>query len=90
MPEPELVWDHALPLNLDAPQQPDRQPPVLCNPTTRTTLGLLSAGLSDQAIARRLGCSERTVQRHILRMTEAVGAKTRFQAALHIGRRNWT
>ena len=25
-----------------------------------------------------------------LRLTEAVGAKTRFQAALHIGHRGWT
>jgi sugar-specific transcriptional regulator TrmB/DNA-binding CsgD family transcriptional regulator len=86
----EMVWDHALPLNLDATAEEDGQPPVLRNPTTRTILGLLSAGLSDQAIARRLGCSERTIQRHILRMSEAVGAKTRFQTALHIGRRGWT
>ena len=86
----ELVWASALPLQLDAPAQADGQPMVLRNPTTRTILGLLSAGLSDQAIARRLGCSERTVQRHILRLTEAVGAKTRFQAALQIGRRDWT
>jgi DNA-binding CsgD family transcriptional regulator/sugar-specific transcriptional regulator TrmB len=84
----ELAWSTALPLSLD--RGPSGQPPVLQNPTTRTILGLLAAGLSDQAIARRLGCSERTVQRHILRLSEAVGAKTRFQAALHIGRRNWT
>ncbi len=88
----ELVWNTALPLSLDAraDTQPDGQPLALRNGTTRTILGLLSAGLSDQAIARRLDCSERTIQRHILKLTEAVGAKTRFQAALHIGRRNWT
>ena len=86
----ELVWDSALPLSLDATAQTDGQPLVLRNATTRIILGLLSAGLSDQAIARRLDCSERTIQRHILKLTEAVGAKTRFQAALHIGRRNWT
>ena len=84
----ELAWNAALPLSLDP--APNGQPPVLQNPTTRTILGLLAAGLSDQAIARRLGCSERTIQRHVLRLSEAVGAKTRFQAALHIGRRNWT
>ena len=86
----ELVWSNALPLTLDAQPEQDGQPLVLHNATTRTILGLLSAGLSDQAIARRLDCSERTIQRHILKLTEAVGAKTRFQAALHIGRRNWT
>ena len=86
----ELAWNTALPLTFDPHPGPDGQPPVLQNPTTRTILSLLTAGLSDQAIARRLGCSERTIQRHILRLTDAVGAKTRFQAALHIGHRGWT
>ena len=86
----ELVWNSALPLALDAAPGGNGQPLVLRNPTTRTILGLLAAGLTDQAIARRLDCSERTIQRHILKLTEAVGAKTRFQAALHIGRHHWT
>ena len=85
----ELAWSNAFPLSLDARPGQDGQPGVLRNDTTRTILGLLSAGLTDQAIARRLGCSERTVQRHVLKLTEAVGAKTRFQAALAIGHRNW-
>jgi DNA-binding CsgD family transcriptional regulator len=85
----ELVWAGALPLNLDLPPDADGQPLALRNPTTHTILGLLAAGLPDQAIARRLGCSERTIQRHVLKLTEAVGATTRFQAALHIGRRDW-
>jgi hypothetical protein len=29
------------------------------------------------------------VQRHVLKLIDAVGAKTRFQAALHIGHRLW-
>jgi DNA-binding CsgD family transcriptional regulator len=86
----EIVWDNALPFTLDASTRLDGRPLVLHNNTTRTVLGLLSAGLTDQAIARRLGCSERTVQRHVLRLTEAVGARTRFQTALHIGHRKWT
>lgn len=65
-------------------------PGGLGNDTTRAVLALLAAGLGDQAVARRLGCSERTVQRHVLKLVEAVGAKTRFQAALHIGHRGWT
>ncbi len=85
----ELIWAGALPLNLDPPALPDGQPLALRHPTARTIIGLLAAGLSDQAIARRLDCSERTIQRHVLKLTEAVGATTRFQAGLHIGRRNW-
>lgn len=93
----ELTWKDAVPFilaDLDASgpvtaARADGLPPALRNLTTRTVLGLLAAGLSDQAIARRLGCSERTVQRHVQRLTEAVGAKTRFQAALAIGHHHW-
>ncbi|HEY1914412.1 MAG TPA: helix-turn-helix domain-containing protein [Streptosporangiaceae bacterium] len=86
----ELTWANALPLSLDTHPEAGEQPPALRDDTTRMILGLLAAGLPDLAIAGRLGCSERTVQRHILRLTEAVGARTRFQLALHIGARNWT
>jgi len=84
----DLVWAGALPFSLDG-SGPGGPPLVLRNDTTSTVLGLLAAGLSDQAIARRLGRSERTVQRHIGRLIDAVGAKTRFQAALQIGHRHW-
>jgi sugar-specific transcriptional regulator TrmB/DNA-binding CsgD family transcriptional regulator len=85
----ELVWAGALPLDLDCASNTAVGVPVLRNDTTRTVLGLLAAGMTDQAIARRLGRSERTVQRHIGKLIDAVGAKTRFQAALHIGHRHW-
>ena len=52
--------------------------------------GLLAAGLTEQAIARRLGCSERNVQRHVRKVTVAVWATNRFRAALRIGRRHPT
>lgn len=51
---------HALRAGLDhrpAPRlrpSPNGWPPVLHNPTTRTILGLLAAGLTDRSIARRL------------------------------------
>ncbi|MFD7626388.1 LuxR C-terminal-related transcriptional regulator [Streptomyces sp. NPDC059851] len=46
----------------------------------QTIVRLLSEGLEDKAIARRLGMSERTCQRHIAEIMRAVGAKSRFQA----------
>ncbi len=46
----------------------------------RTIVRLLSEGLEDKVIARRLGMSERTCQRHIAEIMRAVGAKSRFQA----------
>ncbi|MBT2445720.1 helix-turn-helix domain-containing protein [Streptomyces sp. ISL-43] len=46
----------------------------------QTIVRLLAEGLEDKAIARRLGMSERTCQRHIAEVMRAVGAKSRFQA----------
>lgn len=46
----------------------------------RTIVRLLAEGLEDKVIARRLGMSERTCQRHIAGIMRAVGAKSRFQA----------
>ncbi|MFG2710328.1 LuxR C-terminal-related transcriptional regulator [Streptomyces goshikiensis] len=46
----------------------------------QTIVRLLSEGLEDKVIARRLGMSERTCQRHIAEIMRAIGAKSRFQA----------
>ncbi|MFD9306049.1 LuxR C-terminal-related transcriptional regulator [Streptomyces sp. NPDC060048] len=46
----------------------------------QTIVRLLAEGLEDKVIARRLGMSERTCQRHIAEVMRAVGAKSRFQA----------
>ncbi|WP_165553204.1 helix-turn-helix transcriptional regulator [Kribbella speibonae] len=45
-----------------------------------TLVKLLLAGLTDQAIARQLGVSERTAQRKIAALMQELGARTRFQA----------
>ncbi|MFF1559172.1 LuxR C-terminal-related transcriptional regulator [Streptomyces sp. NPDC058279] len=46
----------------------------------RTIVRLLAEGLEDKVIARRLGMSQRTCQRHIAGIMRAVGATSRFQA----------
>ncbi|MFJ6794778.1 LuxR C-terminal-related transcriptional regulator [Streptomyces sp. NPDC091268] len=46
----------------------------------QTIVRFLAEGLEDKVIARRLGMSERTCQRHIAEVMRAVGAKSRFQA----------
>ena len=45
-------------------------------------LALLAAGLKDEAIARQLGVSLRTVHRRTSQLLDGVGARTRFQAGL--------
>ncbi|MFE4800487.1 LuxR C-terminal-related transcriptional regulator [Streptomyces sp. NPDC056708] len=55
----------------------------------RQLLSYLSAGLTDESIARELRVSERTVTRRIARLQEMLGARTRFQLGVQAGRRGW-
>ncbi|SCE98190.1 Homeodomain-like domain-containing protein [Micromonospora viridifaciens] len=55
----------------------------------RHLVRLLSIGLTDRAIARELGVSERTVGRRVTRLQELLGADTRFQLGLQIARHGW-
>ncbi|HEY0618176.1 MAG TPA: helix-turn-helix domain-containing protein [Kribbella sp.] len=59
------------------------------DPETRCLLTLLASGLTDAAIARSQGWSERTTQRRIHRLMNQLGASTRFQASLTAARRGW-
>jgi DNA-binding NarL/FixJ family response regulator len=82
------LWERAVPLELvvtltdgDPTARPvatDVSPPA----RARDILGLMAAGLTDDAIARALGISRRTVQKHISELAEVLGARTRFQIAL--------
>jgi DNA-binding CsgD family transcriptional regulator/DNA-binding MarR family transcriptional regulator len=88
----ELEWERGTPLSLadgtavgepldGAAGEPDEM--------TRSLLSLLAAGLTDAAIARAQGWSERTTQRRIHRLMNQLGADTRFQAGLTAARRGW-
>ncbi|MFD9128601.1 LuxR C-terminal-related transcriptional regulator [Kitasatospora sp. NPDC059571] len=55
----------------------------------REVLRLLAAGLTDQAIARKLEVSERTVRRLVADLTGDLGAQSRFQAGVHAARQGW-
>ena len=50
---------------------------------------LMSAGLTDEAIARRLNLSRRTVVRRIAVLLDRLGATTRFQAGVQAANRGW-
>jgi hypothetical protein len=73
-----LLWDQAVPVV----------------PATKTDLldarlmTLLAAGFKDDAIARQLGLSSRTVGRRVAELMETLGARTRFQAGIHAQRRH--
>ncbi|WP_327326041.1 hypothetical protein OG735_28820 [Streptomyces sp. NBC_01210] len=79
----ETVWERATPLGGSASS---------CGslPTAqKELLGLLAAGLKDEAIARRLGVHVHTARRRISRLLETLGAETRFQAGAQATLRGW-
>ncbi|MFF7702094.1 LuxR family transcriptional regulator [Streptomyces lydicus] len=48
-------------------------------------VAMLSEGLEDKSMARRLGMSVRSCQRHVAEVMKVLGAKSRFQAGFLIG-----
>ncbi|WP_051366966.1 helix-turn-helix transcriptional regulator [Hamadaea tsunoensis] len=92
----ESLWARAVPVELaiaqprTTPKEPDAASDdlmadpgrALTDARTRDILDLMAAGLIDDAIARALGVSRRTVQKHISDLADALGARTRFQIAL--------
>lgn len=85
----DRVWRDGLPLVLG-------NDGVIENPTAdglpeldARILGLLLAGLTDQAVANQLGLSMRTVQRRVRALMDLVSADTRLQLGYHASRRGW-
>jgi predicted transcriptional regulator/DNA-binding CsgD family transcriptional regulator len=52
-----------------------------------TLIGLLAGGATDEVVARAVGLSIRTVQRHIRTLMDEVGATTRLQLGMELVRR---
>lgn len=80
----ETLWQAALPL--DPAGLPDPSGP---DPVERRILGLMNAGLPDEAIARRLGLSHRTLQRRVRDLMERLHAATRYQLGAQAVARGW-
>ncbi|MFC0625883.1 helix-turn-helix transcriptional regulator [Kribbella deserti] len=78
------VWECSLPFGADETPQPRVEELT----ERQECIGrLLATGAKDEAIARRLGLSLRTVRAEISRLTEALGARSRFQAGVQLARR---
>jgi DNA-binding CsgD family transcriptional regulator len=80
----ELAWRTAEPLFRDAPADDEG-----LGDRERELLTLLASGVKDEAVARHLGCSVRTVRRDEQTLFERLGARTRFQAGAEAVRRGW-
>ncbi|MCP2327151.1 transcription initiation factor IIE alpha subunit [Hamadaea flava] len=77
----ELAWRQAVPL--DAPADDSLAE------DDRALLTLLVSGLKDEAIARQLGWSVRTMRRRISRLHDLLGAANRFQAGVIAVKKGW-
>ena len=76
----EQQWDQAAPVAAPG-QGPEHE--------DRRLLTLLAAGLTDEALARQLGVSTRTVQRRLAELSRRAGAESRFQLGAEAVRRGW-
>ncbi len=86
----DTLWQRAVPISQPAGRaQPAGTDPDSPSHHDTALLTLLATGLTDEAIARQLDVSQRTVQRYIRGLMDRLGADTRFQAGLQAGRRGW-
>jgi DNA-binding CsgD family transcriptional regulator/sugar-specific transcriptional regulator TrmB len=81
----EGIWLRAVPMRAGH----DHIGPDPLSDRASDVLRLMAAGLKDEAIARALRLSRRTVQKHVTDVMNALGARTRFQAALLAKERGW-
>lgn len=86
----ELHWIRAVPLDIRSPDASsvtgDREPTEM----QLRILCLLAVGMKDEAIARHLRVSLRTVRRNLSSLCDAVGAPTRFALAIVAAEHGWT
>ncbi|MDQ3991353.1 MAG: transcriptional regulator TrmB [Actinomycetota bacterium] len=78
----EALWERAVPVDFSGEWSlpPDGRSSVAASTMDADLMMLLRSGLKDQAIARQLGVSHRTILRRVSRVMETLGATTRFQA----------
>ncbi|MGW0804915.1 helix-turn-helix domain-containing protein [Nonomuraea sp. NPDC002799] len=85
----EAVWQRAYPLRVDAAGTLDEQPEPAVTELDRKILGLLLAGLTDEAVAGQLDLSLRTLQRRLRALMDLAGVRTRVQLGWHAARNDW-
>ncbi|MFF4259736.1 LuxR C-terminal-related transcriptional regulator [Streptomyces sp. NPDC001663] len=78
----EMAWQQATPLG----QATDDSE---LSESERTLTRLLAAGMKDEAVARHLGVSLRTLRRRVSELQERLGAASRFQLGVRASQRGW-
>lgn len=80
----ETVWEKSVPVNEPTPADSHG-----LSRLEAANLRLLAEGLTDQAIASRLGVSPRTTRRMASDLMDRLEARSRFQAGVHAVRMDW-
>ena len=83
----EMAWEQAYPLLVQQGELIETSPDIELMDSR--ILGLLLAGMTDQAVAGQLGTSRRTVQRRIRQLMVKAGAETRIELGWYAARKGW-
>ncbi|MFE0174402.1 LuxR C-terminal-related transcriptional regulator [Streptomyces sp. NPDC059002] len=78
------AWERARPVA--EPTAARTREPLIVDEVRRTVMKLLVSGLTDDAIARRLGVSRRTVAGHVATISRELGSQSRAQLGYLIAR----
>jgi DNA-binding CsgD family transcriptional regulator len=78
----QQLWEHGTEVRASAAALPDPSPV----PRNAVVLRLLADGLTDDAVARRIGVSVRTVRNDVASVMVSLGARSRFQAGVRAAR----
>ncbi|MFJ9640068.1 LuxR C-terminal-related transcriptional regulator [Streptomyces sp. NPDC101178] len=84
----EQTWQQAKPLGESTAEAPAGHGSPLTSPE-RAVLDLLTEGFTDEAIARQLGVSVRTVRRVTADLMQRLGARSRFEAGVLAAGKGW-
>lgn len=86
----DQVWKLSEPLRATTdPADPGASGPDSVSELERSLLRLLSLGAKDEAAARQLGVSVRTVRRMVADVMRRLDARSRFQAGILAAQRGW-
>jgi DNA-binding CsgD family transcriptional regulator/sugar-specific transcriptional regulator TrmB len=81
----DTIWTHATPLGAPTRERDEHG----LNSQEQAVLRLLGQGLTDEAVAKRLGVSPRTARRIAADLMELLGARSRFQAGCRAVAKGW-
>ncbi|MFC6706168.1 helix-turn-helix transcriptional regulator [Flexivirga alba] len=85
----DSVWSGGIPIVLDPQHGPIEGPGAGPDSVDLALVSLMLAGLTDDAVGKRLGISGRTVQRRLKLLMQLTGSTSRMQLGWEAAQRGW-